>query len=133
MSSGALSGPAQAAGAAMAKALVPGTPQGFCRRQSLGVALKLAPAPSRAELEAVVAATPAESSRYLSTRVRQGQRAAIQQILDSREYALAFGLDTVPYLRGLQTADGIPLTTVNRTAQLYGGNAGLNPAIKGAI
>jgi len=79
------------------------------------------------------AATPAESSRYPSTRVRQGQRVAIQQILDSREYALALGLDTVPYLRGLQTADGIPLTTVNRTAQLYGGDAGLNPAIKGAI
>jgi len=46
---------------------------------------------------------------------------------------LAFGLDTVPCLRGLQIADGIPLTTVNRTAQLYGGNAGLNLAIKGAI
>jgi phycobilisome core-membrane linker protein len=39
----------------------------------------------------------------------------------------------VPYLRGLATSDGIPLTTVNRTAALYGGNAALNPPIKGAI
>lgn len=194
-------GPAQAAGAAMAKALLPAAPQGFRRRQSLGMPLKLAQSPSRAELDAVVsatyrqllnreplaaerlgdaesqlrdgqvsvaefvalvagsdlfqsrldrlaplrgaaaaylallgrAATPAETSRYLAARVRRGQRAAIQLILDSRDYAQAFGLDTVPYLRGLQTADGIPLSTVNRTASLYTGNAGLNPPRKGAI
>jgi phycobilisome core-membrane linker protein len=201
VSSGAAVAQAQQAGAAMVKALMPGTPQGFRRRQSLGSPLKLAQAPSRAEVDAVIAATyrqllnreplqaerlgdaesqlrdgqvsvaefvsllacsdlfqarldrlaplrgaaaahlallgraatPAETSRYLSTRVRQGQRAAIQQILVSRDYAMAFGMDTVPYLRGLQTANGIPLTTVNRTAALYGGNAGLNPAIKGAV
>jgi phycobilisome core-membrane linker protein len=201
VSSGSAVGQAQQAGAAMVKALQPGAPQGFRRRQSLGIPLKLAQRPSRAEVDAVIAAsyrqllnrepllaerlgdaesqlrdgqvsvadfvallafsdlfqarldrlaplrgaaaahlallgraaTPAETSRYLSTRVRKGQRAAIQQILDSRDYAMAFGLDTVPYLRGLQTANGIPLTTVNRTAALYGGNAGLNPAIKGAV
>lgn len=201
VSSGAASAQAEAAGAAMVKALRPGTPQGFRRRQSLGSPLKLAQSPSRAEVDAVIAATyrqllnreplaaerlgdaesqlrdgqlavaefvglvafsdlfqarldrlaplrgaaaahlallgraatPAETSRYLAARVRQGQRAAIQQILDSRDYAQAFGRDTVPYLRGLQTANGIPLTTVNRTAALYGGNAALNPAIKGAI
>jgi phycobilisome core-membrane linker protein len=201
VSSGSTVGLAQQAGAAMVKALQPGAPQGFRRRQSLGSPLKLAQAPSRAEVDAVIAAsyrqllnreplqaerlgdaesqlrdgqvsvadfvallafsdlfqarldrlaplrgaaaahlallgraaTPAETSRYLSTRVRKGQRAAIQQILDSRDYAMAFGMDTVPYLRGLQTANGIPLTTVNRTAALYGGNAGLNPAIKGAV
>ncbi len=65
--------------------------------------------------------------------MRDGQRAAIQQVLTTTEYAGAFGLDTVPYLRGLQTANGIPLSTVNRTAALYGGNAALNPAIRGAI
>ena len=79
------------------------------------------------------AAQPAEASRYLSTRVRAGQQAAVRQVLDSAEYASSFGLDTVPYLRGLNTADGIPLSTVNRTAALYGGNAGLNPAPRGAI
>jgi len=201
VSSGGLAAPAEAAGAAMVKALRPGSPQGFRRRQSLGSPLKLALSPSRAEVDAVIAATyrqllnreplaaerlgdsesqlrdgqlsvaefvalvagsdlfqnrlnrlaplrgaaaahlallgrastPAETSRYLATRVRRGQRAAIQQILDSPDYAMAFGRDTVPYLRGLQTANGIPLVTVNRTASLYGGNAALNPAIKGAI
>jgi len=41
--------------------------------------------------------------------------------------------DTVPYLRGLATGNGVPLTTVNRTAALYGGNAGLTPPRSGAI
>jgi len=79
------------------------------------------------------AAQPAEASRYLAARVRSGQQAAVRLVLDNPEYASSFGQDTVPYLRGLQTADGIPLTTVNRTASLYGGNAALNPAPRGAI
>jgi phycobilisome core-membrane linker protein len=79
------------------------------------------------------AAQPAEASRYLAARVRSGQQAAVRLVLDNPEYASSFGQDTVPYLRGLQTVDGIPLTTVNRTASLYGGNAALNPAPRGAI
>ena len=79
------------------------------------------------------AAQPQETSRFLATRTTQGLRAAIEAILSSQDYADAFGRDTVPYLRGLATSDGIPLTTVNRTAALYGGNAALNPPIKGAI
>jgi phycobilisome core-membrane linker protein len=79
------------------------------------------------------AAQPAEASRYLAARVRSGQQAAVRLVLDNPEYARSFGQDTVPYLRGLQTADGIPLTTVNRTASLYGGNAALNPSPRGAI
>ncbi len=79
------------------------------------------------------AAQPAEVSRFLATRATAGQRLAVEAILDSGEYARSFGQQTVPYLRGLNTADGIPLTTVNRTAALYAGNAGLNPAIRGAI
>ena len=79
------------------------------------------------------AAQPAEASRYLAVRVRSGQQAAVRLVLDTMEYASSFGQDTVPYLRGLQTADGIPLTTVNRTASLYGGNAALNPPPRGAI
>ena len=74
------------------------------------------------------AAQPAEVSRFLATRAADGQQAALEAILNSREYASAFGTNTVPYLRGLATQDGIPLTTVNRTASLYSGNAGLNPA-----
>ena len=73
------------------------------------------------------AAQPAEVSRYLATRATAGQQAALEAILSSEEYAAAFGRNTVPYLRGLATTDGVPLSTVNRTAALYSGNAGLTP------
>ena len=79
------------------------------------------------------AAQPAEVSRFLATRGSRGQRAALEELLNSREYAKAFGQDTVPYLRGMASADGIPLRTVNRTAALYAGNAGLTPAPRPAI
>ena len=79
------------------------------------------------------AAQPAETSRFLALRTSQGLRAAITDLLNSEEYAAAFGQDTVPYLRGMATADGIPLRTVNRTAALYSGNAGLTPAPRGAL
>ncbi|MCT0230583.1 phycobilisome rod-core linker polypeptide [Synechococcus sp. CS-1324] len=79
------------------------------------------------------AGQPKEVSHFLATRAKQGQRAALDDILNSLEYAESFGRDTVPYLRGLDTENGIPITTVNRTAALYAGNAGLTPPIKGAI
>jgi phycobilisome core-membrane linker protein len=79
------------------------------------------------------AAQPAEVSRFLATRGRRGQRIAIEELLNSEEYATAFGQDTVPYLRGMATAPGIPLRTLNRTAALYAGNAGLTPAPRPAI
>jgi phycobilisome core-membrane linker protein len=79
------------------------------------------------------AAQPAEVSRFLRLRGSAGQQAALEQLLDSAEYAGSFGQDTVPYLRGLNTADGIPLTTVNRTAALYGGTAGLTPSPRESI
>jgi phycobilisome core-membrane linker protein len=79
------------------------------------------------------AAQPAEVSRFLATRATAGQQQALNALLCSEEYGAAFGQATVPYLRGLNTAAGIPLATVNRTANLYGGNAGLTPAPKGAI
>ncbi len=61
-----------------------------------------------------------------------GWWSAIESLLSSDDYAQAFGRDTVPYLRGLATSDGIPLETVNRTASLYGGNAGLKPGTQGS-
>jgi len=79
------------------------------------------------------AAQPAEVSRFLGLRGSAGQQAALEQLLNSLEYAESFGQDTVPYLRGLASADGIPLATVNRTAALYAGNAGLTPPPKDAI
>jgi phycobilisome core-membrane linker protein len=79
------------------------------------------------------AAQPQETSRFLALRTSQGLPAAIEDLLNSGEYAQAFGQDTVPYLRGMDTNDGQPLSTVNRTAALYGGNAGLTPTPRGAI
>ncbi|MFN9685886.1 MAG: hypothetical protein ACK583_11600, partial [Cyanobacteriota bacterium] len=76
---------------------------------------------------------PEETSRFLATRTSEGLPAAIQRILSSDAYALAFGQSTVPYLRGLNTANGIPLSTVNRSAELYGGNGGLTPSPRSAI
>jgi phycobilisome core-membrane linker protein len=185
----------------MAKAIQPGRPQGFARRQSVGRPLQLGRTASETQvqeaLEAVYkqllnrvpfaaerlgdaesqfrnqqltvaelvtqiagcdlfqqrlnrmaplraasaaylallgrAAQPQEVSSFLATRASRGQQAAIDALLNSQEYAEAFGQNTVPYIRGLATADGIPLTTVNRTAELYGGNAGLTPGPKAAI
>jgi phycobilisome core-membrane linker protein len=74
------------------------------------------------------AAQPGETSRFLAIRTTRGLPAALQGILASEDYAKAFGRDTVPYLRGLNTTDGIPLATVNRSAELYGGNGGLTPS-----
>ena len=69
---------------------------------------------------------------FLATRCDQGLRSAVDTVLSAGEYASSFGRDTVPYLKGMVTSDGIPLSTVNRTAALYGGNAALNPSGNGA-
>jgi phycobilisome core-membrane linker protein len=79
------------------------------------------------------AGQPAEVSRFLAIRTTRGLISALEELLSSDEYARNFGQDTVPYVLGMTTQDGIPLTTVNRTAALYNGNAGLNPAPKGAV
>jgi phycobilisome core-membrane linker protein len=79
------------------------------------------------------AAQPQEVSQFLAIRSNRGQGAALETLLNSQEFAEVFGQNTVPYIRGLATANGQPLTTVNRTAALYAGNAGLNPSPKGAI
>jgi len=79
------------------------------------------------------AAQPAETTAFLVTRAKQGQWVALKSILDGAEYADRFGSNTVPYLSGMATTVGIPLSTVNRTAALYGGNAALNPPLRGAL
>ena len=79
------------------------------------------------------AAQPQEVSQFLAIRSDRGQLAAVDTLLNSQEFAQVFGQNTVPYIRGLATADGQPLSTVNRTAALYAGNAGLNPSPQGAI
>ncbi len=195
ISSGSAGVAAEQPGAAMAKALKPGSLQGFSKRRSLGTVVKLSMRPGTAEVQEAIeavyrqligrqplasealgdaesqfrkgelsvaefvarvagsdlfvsrlnrmkpfkaaaaaylallgrAAQPAETSAFLATRCDSGLRSAIDAVLNSSEYASSFGRDTVPHLRGMNTSDGIPLTTVNRTAALYGGNAALNP------
>ncbi|MEB3177005.1 MAG: phycobilisome rod-core linker polypeptide [Synechococcus sp.] len=75
----------------------------------------------------------AEASRFLATRTSKGQQQAVQDLLSSPSYASRFGQDTVPNLGGLLTQPGVPLSSYNRAAGLYGGNAAMNPPIKGAI
>jgi len=201
LSRGLVAAPAEQPGAAMARALRPGTPRALGRSQSLPRPVQLLSDPSEAQLSEAIeagyrqllnrfplaserlgdaesqlrngvltvsdfigqialsdlfqsrlqrmaplraasaaylallgrAAQPAEVSRFLARRANGGQRAALEELLASREYASSFGRDTVPYLRGLGTLDGQPLSTVNRTAQLYGGNAALNPPIREAL
>jgi phycobilisome core-membrane linker protein len=97
---------------------------------------KLAPLRSAAAAHLALlgrAAQPAEASRFLATRTTQGLAAAVAQVLSSESYASSFGQNTVPYLRGLNTTDGIPLPTVNRSAELYGGNGGLTPSPRSAL
>lgn len=79
------------------------------------------------------AAQPQEASRFLAARTSSGQLGAVEQLLNSPEYASRFGQDTVPYLGGMATADGLPLSTVNRTAALYAGNAGLTPPPRATV
>lgn len=79
------------------------------------------------------AAQPAEVSRFLRTRAQVGQAAAVEALLSSEDYAMAFSSDKVPAIRGLNTSNGQPLSTVNRTASLYGGNAALNPSPRPAL
>ena len=198
---GRVGAPAAEPGAAMARALRAGQPQGFNRRKSLGQPVQLGRTASETDVQAAIEATykqllnrvpfsaerlgdvesqfrnqqltvaefvgqlagsdcfqqrlnrmaplraasaaylallgraaqPQEVSRFLATRAKAGQQAALDGLLTSSEYAQAFGQNTVPYVRGMATADGLPLTSVNRTASLYAGNAGLTPSPKGAI
>ncbi|QBE69941.1 Phycobilisome core-membrane linker polypeptide [Synechococcus sp. WH 8101] len=76
---------------------------------------------------------PREVSVFLATRVKQGQQAAIDRLLSSEAYANAFGADQIPSYQGMNSQDGITMASFNRGAALYGGNAGLNPPLKGAI
>jgi len=72
-------------------------------------------------------------NRFLATRSNQGQRAAIEAVLSSANDAASFGRGAVPYIKGLTTADGLPLSTVNRAAKLYGGDIGPNLPLGGAL
>lgn len=73
------------------------------------------------------ATTPAETSRFLITRAQAGQGAAVAELLAERIST------TVPRIDGMSTASGVSQATIQRTASLYRGNAGLNPPTGDAI
>ena len=73
------------------------------------------------------ATTPAETSRFLITRAQAGQGAAVSELLAER-----FG-DSVPRINGMDSPAGVNQATIQRTAALYRGNAGLNPPTDAAI
>ena len=73
------------------------------------------------------ATTPAETSRFLITRAQAGQGAAVSELLAER-------ISTeVPRLDGMDTRSGVAQATIQRTASLYRGNAGMNPPTNDAI
>jgi phycobilisome core-membrane linker protein len=76
---------------------------------------------------------PLESSNFLACRAQQGQLQAITNLLNSDNYKISFGSDTVPYLEGLGSQIGISVSNIVRTATLYGGNSGLTPSPKKTI
>ena len=73
------------------------------------------------------ATTPTETSRFLITRAQAGQGAAVSELLAER-----FG-DSVPRINGMDSPSGVSQATIQRTAALYRGNAGLNPPTDAAI
>ena len=73
------------------------------------------------------ATTPAETSRFLITRAQAGHGAAVTELLAER-----IGTK-VPRIDGMATASGVNQATIQRTASLYRGNAGLNPPTGDAI
>ena len=73
------------------------------------------------------ATTPAETSRFLITRAESGQGAAVRELLEDRSST------AVPRTDGMSSQSGVAQSTVQRTAALYQGNAGLNPPTKPAI
>ncbi|HJN35626.1 MAG: phycobilisome rod-core linker polypeptide [Prochlorococcus sp.] len=73
------------------------------------------------------AATPQEVTQFVITRAGHGQSAAVQALMNLRRELLAVETNQVPRLEGMETKDGVAQSTVQRTASLYGGNAGLTP------
>ena len=73
------------------------------------------------------AATAKEVTQFVITRAANGQRSAVQALMDLRREVLAVETNQVPRLSGMETQEGLAQSTIQRTASLYGGNAGLTP------
>ena len=90
-------------------------------------------APLRAATAATIAllgraATPAEVSRFLIVRAESGQPKAVQELVEQLPSS-----DSVPRTDGMNTRSGVSQATLQRTAGLYRGNAGMTPPTDAAI
>jgi phycobilisome core-membrane linker protein len=90
-------------------------------------------APLRAATAATMAllgraATPAEVSRFLIVRAESGQPKAVQELVEQLPAS-----DSVPRTDGMNTRSGVSQATLQRTAGLYRGNAGMTPPADAAI
>ena len=90
-------------------------------------------APLRAATAATIAllgraATPAEVSRFLIVRAESGQPKAVQELVEQLPAS-----DSVPRTDGMNTRSGVSQATLQRTAALYRGNAGMTPPTDAAI
>ena len=73
----------------------------------------------------------AEMGAQLNRVIGEGYDAAIDWLVDSDEYAGAFGDNVVPYLRGVGSGNGRAQATFNRTLSLVPGYAG-SDSVSGA-
>ena len=71
---------------------------------------------------------PEEISEFLTNRAENGQVQAVADLIESESYKNSFGRNMVPSPIGINTEDGVPLVSLNQTARMVQGRAGLNPA-----
>ena len=71
---------------------------------------------------------PEEISEFLTNRAENGQVQAVADLIESESYKNSFGRNMVPSPIGINTEAGVPLVSLNQTARMVQGRAGLNPA-----
>ena len=71
---------------------------------------------------------PEEISRFVINRAENGQVQAVADLIESESYKNSFGRNMVPNPIGIKSQAGVPLVTLNQTARMAQGKAGLNPA-----
>ena len=71
---------------------------------------------------------PEEISRFVINRAENGQVQAVADLIESESYKNSFGRNMVPGPIGVASQAGVPLVTLNQTARMAQGKAGLNPA-----
>ncbi|MEC8604980.1 MAG: phycobilisome rod-core linker polypeptide [Cyanobacteriota bacterium] len=71
---------------------------------------------------------PEEISGFVINRAEKGQVQAVADLIESDTYDNSFGRNMVPGPIGVASQAGVPLISLNQTARMAQGKAGLNPA-----